>query len=70
MSRYEGLQALKVEVEKRVAWVTIDHPPINLFDVTLFLDLGASCLCWRRIPTCRSSCSAAPIPSSSSRTPT
>ena len=40
MSRYEGLQALKVEVEKRVAWVTIDHPPINLFDVTLFLELG------------------------------
>lgn len=40
MSRYEGLQALKVEVEKRVAWVTIDHPPINLFDIALFLDLG------------------------------
>ena len=40
MGRYEGLQALKVEVEKRVAWVTIDHPPINLFDVTLFLELG------------------------------
>ena len=40
MSRYEGLQALKVEVENRVAWVTIDHPPINLFDVTLFLELG------------------------------
>lgn len=40
MSRYEGLQALRVEVEKRVAWVTIDHPPVNLFDVALFLDLG------------------------------
>ena len=40
MGRYEGLQALKVEVENRVAWVTIDHPPINLFDVTLFLELG------------------------------
>jgi enoyl-CoA hydratase/carnithine racemase len=40
MARYEGMQALRVEVEKRVAWVTIDHPPINLFDVTLFLDLG------------------------------
>lgn len=40
MSRYEGFQALKVEVEKRVAWVTIDHPPINLFDIALFLDLG------------------------------
>lgn len=40
MVRYEGMQALRVEVEKRVAWVTIDHPPVNLFDITLFLDLG------------------------------
>lgn len=40
MGRYDGMQALRVEVEKRVAWVTIDHPPLNLFDVTLFLDLG------------------------------
>ena len=40
MSRYEGLQALRVEVSRGVAWVTIDHPPINLFDLALFLDLG------------------------------
>lgn len=40
MARYDGMQALRVEVEQRVAWVTIDHPPINLFDLTLFLDLG------------------------------
>jgi enoyl-CoA hydratase/carnithine racemase len=40
MARYEGLQSLRVEVGKGVGWVTIDHPPINLFDVTLFLDLG------------------------------
>jgi enoyl-CoA hydratase/carnithine racemase len=40
MARYEGLKSLRVEVEKGVGWVTIDHPPINLFDVTLFLDLG------------------------------
>jgi enoyl-CoA hydratase/carnithine racemase len=40
MARYEGLQALRVRVSQRVAWVTIDHPPINLFDLALFLDLG------------------------------
>jgi len=40
MARYEGLQALRVVVAQGVAWVTIDHPPINLFDLTLFLDLG------------------------------
>lgn len=40
MGRYDGMQALRAEVEKRVAWVTIDHPPVNLFDITLFLDLG------------------------------
>ena len=40
MARYEGLQALRVVVARGVAWVTIDHPPINLFDLTLFLDLG------------------------------
>lgn len=40
MARYDGMQALQVEVSQRVAWVTIDHPPINLFDLTLFLDLG------------------------------
>jgi len=40
MARYDGMQALRVEVSERVAWVTIDHPPINLFDLALFLDLG------------------------------
>mgnify|MGYP000431890633 CR=1 FL=1 len=40
MARYEGLQGLRVRVAERVAWVTIDHPPINLFDLALFLDLG------------------------------
>jgi enoyl-CoA hydratase/carnithine racemase len=37
---YEGFEALRVQVAERVAWVTIDHPPINLFDLALFLDLG------------------------------
>lgn len=40
MARYEGFQALRVSVERRVAWVTIDHPPINLLDIPLFLDLA------------------------------
>jgi len=40
MSVYDGFQGLRVAVEKRVAWVTIDHPPINLFDLPLFLDLA------------------------------
>lgn len=39
MSRYDGFQTLRVLVARRVAWVTIDHPPINLFDQVLFLEL-------------------------------
>ncbi|MEW6269158.1 MAG: enoyl-CoA hydratase/isomerase family protein [Thermodesulfobacteriota bacterium] len=40
MARYDGFQALRVEIVRGVAWVTIDHPPINLFDLPLFLDIG------------------------------
>jgi enoyl-CoA hydratase/carnithine racemase len=40
MARYDGFKGLHVQVERGVAWVTIDHPPINLFDLALFLDLG------------------------------
>ena len=40
MSRYKGFSALRVQVVHGVAWVTIDHPPLNLFDVELFLDLS------------------------------
>jgi enoyl-CoA hydratase/carnithine racemase len=40
MAGYEGYSALRVRVERGVAWVTIDHPPINLFDLALFLDIG------------------------------
>lgn len=32
-------QCLRVSVEQGVAWVTIDHPPINLFDRALMLDV-------------------------------
>lgn len=38
-ARYEGYECLRVQVARGVAAVTIDHPPINLFDVPLFLDL-------------------------------
>ncbi|HZR82796.1 MAG TPA: enoyl-CoA hydratase/isomerase family protein [Candidatus Binatia bacterium] len=40
MTRYDGFKALRVHVERRVASVTIDHPPINLFDQVLFGDLS------------------------------
>ena len=32
---YEGYECLRVEAERGVAFVTIDHPPINLFDLAL-----------------------------------
>ena len=36
---YEGYQCLRVEPERGVAFVTIDHPPINLFDMALMLEV-------------------------------
>jgi len=36
---YEGYSALRVGVERGVAFVTIDNPPINLLDLTLIIDL-------------------------------
>ncbi len=36
---YEGYGSLKFTVERGVAFVTIDHPPINLLDLTLIPDL-------------------------------
>jgi enoyl-CoA hydratase/carnithine racemase len=35
---YEHFESLHVRVERRVAWVRIDHPPINLFDKALMLE--------------------------------
>ena len=32
---YDGYECLKIRVERGVAFVTIDHPPINLFDAAL-----------------------------------
>lgn len=40
MKGYEGFETLRVQVVNRVAWVTIDHPPVNLFDLAMFLDLA------------------------------
>ncbi len=34
-------QTLKVRNERGVAWVTIDNPPINLFDLALMRDMDA-----------------------------
>ena len=36
---YEGYQCLRVEARDGVAWVTIDHPPINLFDMALIQEM-------------------------------
>ena len=36
---YDGYATLSVGVEHGVAWVTIDHPPINLLDLALIQDL-------------------------------
>jgi len=36
---YDGYQCLRVEARDGVAWVTIDHPPINLFDMALIGDM-------------------------------
>jgi enoyl-CoA hydratase/carnithine racemase len=36
---YDGYEALRVSVAEGVARITIDHPPINLFDLQLMLEL-------------------------------
>lgn len=36
---YEGYECLAVEVDAGVAWVTIDHPPINLLDLALIREV-------------------------------
>ncbi len=37
---YDEFKALRVNVVHGVAWVTIDHPPINLLDARLFGELA------------------------------
>jgi len=36
---YDGYECLRIVVEDGVAWVTIDHPPINLFDLPLIQEM-------------------------------
>jgi len=38
-SNDHGFSALKLQIERGVAWVTIDHPPINLFDSVLIQEM-------------------------------
>jgi enoyl-CoA hydratase/carnithine racemase len=36
---YDGYDCLRIRLDRGVAFVTIDHPPINLLDLTLINDL-------------------------------
>jgi enoyl-CoA hydratase/carnithine racemase len=36
---YDGYECLRIETRDGVAWVTIDHPPINLFDMALIQEM-------------------------------
>ena len=36
---YDGYECLRIRVDRGVAWVTIDHPPINLFDLALMREM-------------------------------
>ncbi len=36
---YDGYRCLKIRLERRVLFVTIDNPPINLFDLPLMLEM-------------------------------
>jgi enoyl-CoA hydratase/carnithine racemase len=36
---YDAYQCLKIRIERGVAFVVIDHPPINLFDVALMQEI-------------------------------
>lgn len=37
--RYTGYTTLRVTIEDGVAFVTIDHPPVNLLDLTMMTDM-------------------------------
>ena len=39
MSKVEGYRALRIQIEGGIAFATIDHPPINLLDRTLIVEL-------------------------------
>ena len=37
---YDGYDCLKIRMDRGVAFVTIDHPPINLFDLALMQEIN------------------------------
>ena len=37
---YKGFKALKIRVDRGVAFVTIDNPPMNVLDMTLLMELN------------------------------
>src|SRR5881409_3668746 len=37
---YDGYETLRVAIDRGVVRITIDHPPINLFDLPLMLELS------------------------------
>ncbi|HYB91995.1 MAG TPA: enoyl-CoA hydratase/isomerase family protein [Candidatus Binataceae bacterium] len=37
---YQGYNCLRFQIDRGVAWVTIDHPPMNLLDLNLVQDLA------------------------------
>lgn len=37
---YKNYKKLKIQVDKGVAFVTIDNPPINLMDLQLIAEMG------------------------------
>jgi len=39
MTKVEGYRALRIQIEGGIAFATIDHPPINLLDGTLIVEL-------------------------------
>ena len=39
---HHGYEALSVGVIDGIATVTIDHPPINLFDLQLYAEMSAT----------------------------
>jgi len=36
---YDGYECLRIAVDGGVAWATIDHPPLNLFDLALIQEM-------------------------------
>jgi len=36
---YDGYECLRITVDGGIAWVTIDHPPLNLFDLALIQEM-------------------------------